>query len=62
MKVKYIGTEHIDTMFEKDKEYDVISVEKGWFRIKGELEEDDLFPPEVFEIIEDDSNKSYESG
>ena len=62
MKVKYIGTEHIDTMFEKDKEYDVISVEKGWFRIKGELEEDYLFPPEVFEIIEDDSNKSYKSG
>ena len=52
MKVKYIGES--DTLaFEKDKSYDVMSVEKGWFRIMTELDEDYLFPPEQFEIIEE---------
>ena len=50
-KVKYLG--EIDTVaFEKDKIYDVISVEKGWYRIMTELDEDYLFPPRLFEIIE----------
>lgn len=52
MKVKYIG--RVDTIaLEKDKIYNVISVEKGWYRIMTELEEDYLFPPEQFEIIEE---------
>ena len=50
MKVKYIGK--IDTVaLERDKIYDVMSVENGWFRIQTELDEDYLFPPEQFEII-----------
>lgn len=53
MKVKYIGEKYIGTAFEKDKLYDVVSVEKGWFRIMTELDEDYIFPPESFEIIED---------
>lgn len=52
MKVKYTGTKYLDTAFESDKVYDVISVEKGWYRIITELDEDYLFPPECFEIIE----------
>lgn len=52
MEVKYIGK--ADTLaFEKGKVYDVMSVEKGWFRIMTELDEDYLFPPEQFEIIEE---------
>ena len=52
MKVKYTGKP--DTLaFEKGKIYEVMSVEKGWFRIMTELEEDYLFPPDVFEVIED---------
>lgn len=52
MKVKYTGAS--DTMaFEKDKVYDVMSIEKGWYRIMTELDEDYLFPPEQFEIIEE---------
>ena len=51
MKVKFTGS--IDTLaFEKGKIYEVLSVEKGWFRIMTELDEDYLFPPKLFEIIE----------
>lgn len=34
------------------KIYDVISVERGWYRIMTEIDEDYLFPPKMFEIIE----------
>lgn len=51
MKVKYIGNR--DTLaFEKSKIYEVMSIEKGWYRIMTELDEDYLFPPELFEIVE----------
>ena len=51
-KVKYLGK--IDTVaLEKNKVYDVISVEKDWYRIMTELDEDYLFPPEFFEIVEE---------
>lgn len=50
MKVKYIGT--VDTVaLEKGKVYDVISVEKGWYRIMTELDDDYLFPPNAFEVV-----------
>lgn len=52
MKVRYVGTDYIGTAFEKDKVYEVISIEKGWYRIMTELDEDYLFPPESFEIVE----------
>jgi len=52
MKVKFLGK--VKTLaLEKGKIYDVISVEKGWFRIMTELDEDYLFPPEQFEVIEE---------
>lgn len=51
MKIKYIGEK--DTLaFSRDKTYDVIAVEKGWFRVNTDLDEDYIFPPELFEIIE----------
>ena len=34
------------------KIYDVISVEKGWYRIIDESDEDYIYPPELFEIVE----------
>ena len=39
--------------FIKDKVYDVISIENGWYRIMTELGEDYLFPPEMFAVIEE---------
>ena len=50
-KVKYLG--EIDTVaLEKDKIYDVISVEKGWYRIMTELAED-FFSPRAGEKNEE---------
>lgn len=51
MKVKYIAPRET-LAFERDKVYDVVSIEKGWYRIMTELDDDYLFPPEAFEIVE----------
>lgn len=51
MKVKYIGEKDTPAL-EKNKLYDVLSVENGWLRIMTELDEDYLFPKELFEIVE----------
>lgn len=52
MKVKYLGpTSFLELTH--NKVYDVISIEKEWYRIMvEELEDDYLFPPEDFEIVE----------
>lgn len=51
MKVKYVGK--VDTLaLIAGAVYDVISVEKGWYRIMTELGEDYLFPPAFFEVVE----------
>ncbi|MBQ6985381.1 MAG: hypothetical protein IJR48_03780 [Oscillibacter sp.] len=49
MRVKYIGKDLV--ALTKGKIYDVLSVEKGWYRIMTELGEDYLFLPDVFEIV-----------
>lgn len=51
MKVRYIG-KHDTPALDREKVYTVMSVEKGWFRIMTELDDDYLFPPEQFEVIE----------
>lgn len=51
MKVKYIG----ETSFLElthNKIYEVISVEKKWYRIIDDSGEDYLYPPELFEVVE----------
>ena len=50
MKVKYIG--ETDYSLTNGGEYEVIAVEKGYYRIIDNSGEDYLFPPEEFEIIE----------
>ena len=51
MKVKFIG--NVKTLaLEKGKIYLVLSEERGWYRIMTELDEDYLFPPDLFEIVE----------
>lgn len=52
MKVKYIG-EHETPALDRNKTYTVMAVEKGWFRIMTELDDDYLFPPEQFEVVEE---------
>lgn len=52
MKIRWKGkTEFL--VLTMDKVYDVISVEKGWYRIKDDSGEDYLYPPEKFEIVEE---------
>lgn len=50
MKVKYIG-EKDSIAFDREKIYEVISIERRWYRIMTELDEDYIFPPELFEIV-----------
>lgn len=61
MKVKYIGEQ--DTLaLVKNKVYEVISVERKWFRLMTELEEDYLFPPTWFEVVGEEAQSSAEKG
>lgn len=51
MKVKYINKS--DVSLENGKIYDVISIEKGWYRIIDDTGGSYLFSPEEFEIVEE---------
>ena len=51
MKVKYIG-ESGSLSLTKGTIYEVIGVEKDWYRVIDEEDEDYLYPPGAFEIIE----------
>lgn len=51
MKVKYIGKK--DTLaFKREKTYKVIGIEDDFIRVMTELDEDYLFEPECFKIVE----------
>lgn len=53
MKVKYVG--HLDDVdLTENKTYKVLSVEKGWYRIIDDSDDDYLYPPDIFEIIGND--------
>ena len=52
MKVRYIGS-YYEISLVKGKIYDVMSIEKGWYRIFDETEDDYLYPPKSFEIVDD---------
>ena len=51
MKVKYIN--ETDISLTNGKIYEVISIESGWYRLVDDTEEDYLFAPEEFEIVEE---------
>lgn len=52
MIVRYIGeTEKL--ILTKGKEYEVISVERGWYRIETDMIGDYLFPPRLFEVVKE---------
>lgn len=51
MKVKYKGkTEFL--VLTHNKVYDVISIENEWYRLIDDSNDDYLYPPEQFEIVE----------
>lgn len=52
MKIKFIGkTESL--VLTHNRVYDVISIERNWYRIVDDSGEDYLYPPEYFEIVEE---------
>lgn len=55
MKIKWKGETNY-LVLTHDKVYEVISIEKGWYRIVDDSGEDYLYPPEFFEIIEKNSD------
>lgn len=52
MKVRYLG-ENDPLGLLHDKVYEVISIERGLYRIADETGEDYLYFPEAFEIVEE---------
>lgn len=52
MKVKYIK-ETDSATFIHNKIYEVISEEEGWYRIVDETNEDYLYQPDYFVIVEE---------
>lgn len=52
MKVRYIA--HLDDMdLTEGATYKVLSVEKNWYRIVDDSDDDYLYSPDLFEIVED---------
>lgn len=52
MEVKYIK-ETIPFCLTKGNIYEVLAIEKGWYRIIDDSEDDYLYPPQNFEIVEE---------
>ena len=50
MNVKYKGVTRFYELVH-DKVYEVMSIERGWYRLVDESGEDYLYPPELFEIV-----------
>ena len=51
MKVRYIR-ETKSGYFTQDQIYEVLSIERGWYRIIDDSGEDYLYPPDIFKIVE----------
>ncbi len=52
MKVRYRGkTEFL--ILTNDKIYEVLSVERGYYRVIDDSGEDYLYPPHYFEVVEE---------
>lgn len=50
MRVRYLGQTDF-LVLTHGKIYEVLSVERGWYRIIDDSGEDYLYPPQLFEIV-----------
>lgn len=50
MKVRYIGVTK-KYYLTHGKVYEVLSIEKDWYRIIDDAGDNCLYPPEIFEIV-----------
>ena len=55
MKVRYVKNT-ISLCLTQNKVYEVLSVERGWYRILDDSGEDYLYPPEHFETVCENSH------
>ena len=56
--MRYIGkTRNLELT--NGKEYSVISVERGWYRINTDKLGDYLYPPELFEAVEEPKKEQW---
>lgn len=53
MKVKYIGEKSSRMSLISGKIYECIGIERDWYRVIDETDEDYLYPPNEFEIVEE---------
>lgn len=54
MRVRYTG-DYFKVMFDKNKTYEVIAIEDGYYRVySDEFEDDGLFSPDIFEVVQED--------
>lgn len=53
MKVGYIKENHKQIDLIQGKVHEVMAIEKGWYRLIDESEEDYLYPPRLFEVVEE---------
>lgn len=53
MRVRFIGASD-PLILQNGKVYEVVSIEKSWYRIVDETDEDYLFAPELFEVVDTD--------
>lgn len=52
MRAKYLGKTEVLALT-NGKVYEVLSVERDWYRIVDDSGEDYLYPPELFELVND---------
>ncbi len=53
MRVRYLGETSFLEMTH-NKVYEVVSIEKGWYRLVDDSGEDYLYPPDELEVVVDD--------
>lgn len=52
MKVRYIA--HLDDIdLTEGAIYKVLSIDKNWYRIVDDSDDDYLYPPDLFKVVED---------
>lgn len=51
MKIRYTGETSFLELTNGDI-YEVVSVERGWYRVVDDSGEDYLYPPDEFEVVE----------
>ena len=54
MKVKYIGSKSSPLSLINGRVYECLGIEQEWLRIIDETGEDYLYPPEIFQVLDDD--------